>query len=268
MSAASPPGSFLDKKTGAHDLGFGLHIMDFLLAPGWRDDGYQRDPKLHGNLPKHYVEGPQICTQAKQLKPEMIRGKDFVAVKLRFTYNKPAKGFKAGSTWEQTLVFQPGVRYFLSCEKITSANDVDDLFYRIDMPGHIKHKNGDTFEHVYLSYLDKPIPASEFKDNFGPDEKFLYQRDDKKIPERMIRAYQVKVDGKPGPWLAGMTLDPAETSRPGAINAATSASSRNCTSERSKPANHSAPPTSSAGSMTFRRWKRSTTSTRGRTRSM
>jgi hypothetical protein len=26
----------------------------------------------------------------------------------------------------------------------------------------------------------------------------------------MIRAYQVKVDGKPGPWLAGITFDPAE----------------------------------------------------------
>jgi hypothetical protein len=28
----------------------------------------------------------------------------------------------------------------------------------------------------------------------------------------MIRAYQVKVNGKPGPWLAGMTLEPAEVS--------------------------------------------------------
>ena len=28
----------------------------------------------------------------------------------------------------------------------------------------------------------------------------------------MIRAYQVKVNGKPGPWLAGMTLDPEEVS--------------------------------------------------------
>src|SRR5438552_1915694 len=37
-------GSFLDKQSGARDLGFGLHIMDFLLAPGWRDDGYSRDP--------------------------------------------------------------------------------------------------------------------------------------------------------------------------------------------------------------------------------
>ena len=28
----------------------------------------------------------------------------------------------------------------------------------------------------------------------------------------MIRAYQVRLDGKPGPWLAGMTLDPAAAS--------------------------------------------------------
>jgi hypothetical protein len=47
-------GSLLDRKTGAKDLGFGLHIMDFLMAPGWRDDDYTRDPKVHGNLPKHY----------------------------------------------------------------------------------------------------------------------------------------------------------------------------------------------------------------------
>src|SRR5262245_29002301 len=59
-------GTFVDTKTGARELGFGLHIMDFLMAPGWRDDGYQREPKVHGNLPKHYVEGPQICTQAKE----------------------------------------------------------------------------------------------------------------------------------------------------------------------------------------------------------
>jgi hypothetical protein len=205
-------GTFLDKRTGARDIGFGLHIMDFLLAPGWRDDGYPRDKKVHGDLPKHYVEGPQICTQAKELKPEVIKGNNCVAIKLRFTFTKPAMGFKAGSTWEQTLVFQQGVRYFLSCERITSVNDVDDLFYRIDMPGHIKHKAGDTFDSIYLSYVGKPIPAAEFKDDFGPDEKFLYQRDDKKIPDRMIRAYRVKRDGKPGPWLAGMTLDPAETS--------------------------------------------------------
>jgi hypothetical protein len=205
-------GSLVDKKTGAKDLGFGLHIMDFLLAPGWRDDGYSRDAKLHGDLPKHYVEGPQICTQAKELKPVIVKGKDFVAVTLRYTFNKPGAGYKAGSTWEQTLVFQPGVRYVLSGERITSVNDVDDLFYRIDMPGHIRHKGGDTFTQLYLSYLDKPIPATEFKDDFAPDAKYLYQRKDGKVPERMIRAYQVKLENKAGPWLAGMTLDPTAVS--------------------------------------------------------
>src|SRR4051812_31216150 len=147
-------GTFRDKKTGAREGGYGLHIMDFLMAPGWRDDGYTRDPKIHGNLPKHYVEGPQICTQAKELKPEIIRGKDFVAVRLRYKFHQPGQGFKAGSTWEQTLVFRPGLRYFLSGERITSVNDVDDLFYRVDMPGHVIHKNGDTFAQVYLSYGD------------------------------------------------------------------------------------------------------------------
>lgn len=200
--------SFIDKKTGARDVGFGLHIMDFLLGPGWRDDDYTRDRKVHGDLPKHYVEGPQICTQARQLDPEIIRGKDFVAVRMKFRFTQPGKGFKAGSVWEQTLVFQPGLRYVVCSEQITSANDVDNLLYRIDMPGHVKHKNGDTFANIYLSYQGI-IPAAAFQDDFAPDDKFLYQRKDDKIPERVIRAYQVKLDGKPGPWLAGMTLDPA-----------------------------------------------------------
>jgi outer membrane protein assembly factor BamB len=201
-------GSLVDKKTGARDAGFGLHIMDFLLGPGWRDDGYSRDKKHHGDLPKHYVEGPQICTQAKELAPQVTRGDDFVAVRLRFRFTQPAKGYKAGSLWEQVLVFQPGVRYVLSSEQVTSANDVDNVFYRIDMPGHIKHKRGDTFDKVYLSYHGV-IKAEEFFNDFAPDDRFLYQRREGKIPERVIRAYQVKIGGRPGPWLAGMTLDPA-----------------------------------------------------------
>jgi hypothetical protein len=204
-------GSFLDRKTGARDAGFGLHIMDFLLGPGWKDDGYTRDAKLHGNLPKHYIEGPQICTQAKKLEPEIIRGKDFVAVRLRFRFTQGHNGYKPGSLWEQTLVFQPGLRYVLSDEVITSANDVDNVFYRIDMPGHVRHKNGDSFAQIYLSYHGT-IPAADCAKDFAPDARFLYQRREGKIPERMIRAYQVKVKGKPGPWLAGMTLDPAAVS--------------------------------------------------------
>lgn len=204
-------GTFLDRKTGARDIGFGLHIMDFLMAPGWRDDGYLRDPKVHGNLPKHYIEGPQICTKAKKLEPVIVRGKDFVAVTMKFRFTEAMKGLKSGSLWEQTLVFKPGQRYVLSSEKITSVNTLDNVFYRIDMPGHIRHKKGDTFSQVYLSYHGK-IPAKEFFTNFGPDEKFLYQRKKGKSPQRMIRAYQVKLNGKPGPWVAGMTLDPAAVS--------------------------------------------------------
>ncbi|MGO9112691.1 MAG: hypothetical protein ACLP9L_25950 [Thermoguttaceae bacterium] len=205
-------GTFVDKKTGARDLGFGLHIMDFLLAPGWADDGYDRDLKLHGNLPKHYVEGPQLCTQAKELRPEILRGDGFVAVRMRYTYTQPARGLKAGSAWEQTIVFQTGLRYVISAERITSANDVEDLFYRLDMPGHIRHHVGDSFRQIYLSYVPDPIPAREFDHDFGPDEKFLYQRQEGKVPQRMIRAYQVKLGGKSGPWLAGMTLKPSDVS--------------------------------------------------------
>lgn len=206
-------GSLLDRKTGARDLGFGLHIMDFLLAPGWKEDGYGRDAKVHGNLPKHYIEGPQICTKARKLDPEVmavtlgeVKG---VALRVRYQFTEAAAGLKAGSVWQQTLVFLPGVRYVLAGEQITSANDVDTLFYRLDMPGHIKHTKGDTFAQVYLSYHGK-VPAAAFGENFAPDAKYLYQRKEGKVPERMIRAYQVKVDGKPGPWLAGMTLDPAQ----------------------------------------------------------
>src|SRR5262249_27262885 len=143
----------------------------------------------------------------------VIESDSFVAVRLRFQFPDAGKGYKAGSRWEQMLVFQPGVRFVLSSERITSVNDLDNVFYRLDMPGHIRHKQGDTFARVYLSYHGKmgEIPAEKFTEDFGPDAKFLYQRKDK-IPERMIRAYQVKVDGKPGPWLAGMTLDPAAVS--------------------------------------------------------
>src|SRR5947199_3154179 len=89
-------GSFLDKKTGAKDAGFGLHIMDFLLGPGWKDDAYPRDAKYHGNLPHHYLEGPQICTQAKKLDPEIIHGDGFVAVRLKHRFTQPSNGYKAG----------------------------------------------------------------------------------------------------------------------------------------------------------------------------
>jgi hypothetical protein len=205
-------GSFVDLRTGARDLGFGLHIMDFLLGPGWKDDGYLRDKKFHGDLPKHYIEGPQICTKAKELKPKITRGNNFIAVQMEHTFTEAHNGYKAGSVWKQTLLFLADQRYLLSAEEITSANDVDKLIYRIDMPGHVKHRAGDSFRKIYLSYHGIILPR-QFKNDFAPDDQFLYQRDDAKIPERFIRAYQVALpDNKVGPWLAGMTLDPAAVS--------------------------------------------------------
>ncbi len=211
-------GSLHDKKTGARDLGFGLDIVDWIMEPG-SDEAY-RD-KLPGDLPyvfnnlhhgkraKRSIEGPQICTKAKELKPAVIKGDRFVAVKQDFNYTLAAPGKKTGSKWEQTIVFPLGKRYFISSDKITAKNDSDAMFLRIDMPGHIKHKNGDAFSEVYLSYHGK-ISPKEFEKDFAPDEKFLYSRDDKKIPKRIIRAYHIRdpKTGKDGPWLAGMTLDP------------------------------------------------------------
>jgi len=57
------------------------------------------------------------------------------------------------------------------------------------MPGHIRHQAGDTFAQVYLGYHGT-IPASAFAKDFGPDEKFLYQRRQEEVPRRwMERVY-------------------------------------------------------------------------------
>jgi len=213
-------GSMLDKKTGFRDPGFGLDIVDWIMEPG-SDKAYRDrlDPELvyrygnayHGKQPKRSIEGPQICTRARELTPRVIRGKDFVAVRQTFSYRTAAPGKKTGSRWTQVLVFPAGKRYFLSMDRIDAVNDSDAMFLRIDMPGHVKHKAGNTFESIYLSYHGR-IPASAFAANFPPDAKFTYRRDRaKQVPKRFIRAVKLRdpKTGKAGPWLAGMTLDPA-----------------------------------------------------------
>src|SRR3954469_1520597 len=67
-------GTLLDKKTGAKDLGFGLHIMDFLLAPGWSDDDYGRGGP-HGDIPKHYVEGPRSVRRPRSSTRKLSRAR-------------------------------------------------------------------------------------------------------------------------------------------------------------------------------------------------
>lgn len=214
--------SFVDRRTGFRDAGFGLDIVDWIMEPGsdqadraqlTGDLKYEYGNLYHGNIPKRSIEGPQICTQAKVVDPRLIRGKDFVAVKTSWQYRIAAPGRKTGSVWEQTIVFPAGARYFVSSDQITTVNASQAMFLRLDMPGHIKHKRGDTFSEVYLSYHGR-IPASEFFTDFPPDAKFLYQREKEKIPKRMIRGYRLRdpQTGKDGPWLAGMTLNAADVS--------------------------------------------------------
>ena len=213
-------GSLLDKKTGARDLGFGLDIVDWIMEPG-SDEAYREhlpgdlpyvfNNANHGKTPKRSIEGPQICTKAKELSPRVIQGKDFIAVTMNWQYRLAAPGKQTGSEWSQTIVFPAGKRYFISSDKITSKNASEAMFLRLDMPGHVKHTNGDTFSEIYLSYFGKITPK-EFSVNFAPDEKFNYRRDVNKIQERFIRAYHTRdpKTGADGPWLAGMTLNPAD----------------------------------------------------------
>jgi hypothetical protein len=213
-------GSFVDTKTGAHDLGFGLSIVDFLLEPAdprraIPGGQYTFGPgdKVHGNIPKRYVEGPQICTQAGRLTPRVYRGDGFAAVRARYHWDVAyAPHPRAGSVWEQTLIFPEGERFFLSADRVTTVAESSALFLRVDMPGHIKHRDGMGFDHVYLSYRDPPIiPSTEFVADFAPDERFLYRRGERPSPGRFIRAYQVTLPGGDGgPWLAGMTLNPED----------------------------------------------------------
>ena len=228
--------TLVDVKTGFRDQGYGLDIVDWIMEPGsdeaYRDKlpgdlPYQFNNSYHGKIAKRSIEGPQICTKAGKLSPKAIVGGDFVAIQQDYHYHLAAPGKKTGSKWEQIMIFPAGKRYFISMDKITSNNSSDAMFLRLDMPGHIKHKNGDTFSEIYLSYGNfggtakssvgegRRIASSEFAKEFAPDERFLYQRDEKKgIPKRMIRAYRIRdpKTGAEGPWLAGMTLNAADVS--------------------------------------------------------
>jgi hypothetical protein len=217
-------GSFVDRQTGYRDLGFGLDIVDWIMEPGsdeaWRDQlpeemVYQTGNLYHGDILKRSLEGPQICTRAMMVDPEVIEGPDFVAVTMNYQYHTAAPGYETGSTWTQWLVFPEDTRYFISMDRVDSVNASPAMFQRIDMPGHLKHDAGDTFSAIYLSYAGV-IPSSEFLTDFAPDDRFRYLRndDESNVPERIIRGYHIRnpETGEDGPWLAGMTLDPSVVS--------------------------------------------------------
>jgi hypothetical protein len=212
-------GSLLDRRTGFRDAGFGLDVVDWIMEPGsdaaYRDRlggdlAYDFGNLVHGNRPKRCLEGPQICTQAGELSPQVLYGPGFMGVETKYVYRIAAPGRSAGSTWRQRIVFPSGKRYFLSSDWVHSVNGSGCMFLRIDMPGHIRHDRGDTFSEVYLSYHGR-IPASEFLADFAPDARFLYARKESEVPRRFIRAYRLRDPrtGEDGPWLAGMTLDPS-----------------------------------------------------------
>lgn len=235
-------GSFLDRATGFREVGDGLMVVDWLMEAGsdaaWADaviapDGHgvgrytwyenETDPArqyyarmAHGTSHrKRMVEGPQLCHRMKPVTPTVVRGKDFVAVETTYRFEYAAPGRKPGSRWTQRIVFPKGARYFLLMDQIDSVNDSPEMFLRNDTPGCVRHKKGDTFSEVYLSYLSGPngvrIPAREFFEPFPPDLKFGYRRDTHRVPEHFIRAYRLRdpETGKDGPWLAGLTLEPS-----------------------------------------------------------
>jgi hypothetical protein len=248
--------SFVDKATGFHEVGDGLMVVDWLMEAGsdadyadqvvapeghgtgrytWyeneTDPGRREYARMaHGSSNrKRMVEGPQLCHRMKPVQPEVIRGKDFVAVRTTYQFEYAAPGRKPGSRWTQLIVFPQGKRYFLLMDRIDSVNDSPEMFLRNDTPGCVRHSEGDTFSELYLSYLNGSkgvrIPSSEFFNPFPPDLKFGYRRDTHAEPKHFIRAYHLRdpETGQEGPWLAGLTLDPAVvyeawcSQRPGGI---------------------------------------------------
>ena len=249
-------GTFLDKTTGFREVGDGLMVIDWLMEAGsdaeWADQVIAKDGNgvgrygwyenetnsaareyilmAHGSSHrKRMVEGPQLCHRMKPVQPEIIRGKDFVAVKTTYHFEYAAPGRKPGSKWTQLIVFPRGERYFVLMDRIDSVNDSEEMFLRNDTPGCVRHNQGDTFSEIYLSYLSGPngvrIPSSEFFTPFPPDLKYGYRRDTHQTPKHFIRAYHLRdpQTGTDGPWLAGLTLKPENvyeawcSQRPGGI---------------------------------------------------
>ena len=176
-------GSFLDKTTGFREVGDGLMVVDWLMEAGsdadWADKVFAKDGHgvgryrgtrtrptrrrratpcmAHGSSHrKRMVEGPQLCHRMKPVQPEVIRGKDFVAVKTTYKFEYAAPGRKPGSQWTQLIVFPKGERFFVLMDRIDSVNDSDEMFLRNDTPGCVRHEKGDTFSEMYLSYLSGP----------------------------------------------------------------------------------------------------------------
>ena len=115
-------GGLLDKKTEARDLGFGLHIMDFLMAPGWRDDGYSRDAEA-ARQPAQALRRRAANLHAGQGAASPRSSAARASSPSRCASRSPsrARATRRARRGSRRSSSSRGVRYFLSAETITAS---------------------------------------------------------------------------------------------------------------------------------------------------
>jgi len=92
------------------------------------------------------------------------------------------------------------------------VNAVDGLFYRIDCRATSSTRPATRSSRSTSATFDRPIRPPRSRRTSGRMRSTCTSGTTRRSPSGLIRAYQVKLAGKPGPWLAGMTLDPAAVS--------------------------------------------------------
>ena len=142
-------GTFLDKRTGARDLGFGLNVTDYpCVSP--RSQEWEQDtnltPMVFGTRRLFIgVEGPQLCYAPNaKIEFEVFKEKTFVVIHQWFTFTKgtwansgkdvskasvhfyPDKNDydSPGSRWDEWLLFPSKKRYFFAFNKRLSDMSV------------------------------------------------------------------------------------------------------------------------------------------------
>ena len=188
-SAASRPARSSTTRPGARDLGFGLSIMDFLLEPAARPtpipDGQYRLRRPGPRRPAQALRrGPANLHAGEGAAAEVIHGE-------ASSRSDCVAGFTSPSRDRATRPARPGSRRSSSSRACATSSPPSGspasttsttCSTASTCPATSSTRTATRFEQVYLSYLDKPIPAAAFKDDFAPDEKYLYQRERRKRP--------------------------------------------------------------------------------------
>ena len=203
-------GSLVDKKTGFHDPGFGLDIVDFILEPG--DEragagGARPAPPLRApatsitaSRRKQFIEGPQICTQAKPARrPRSFAAATSWPCASRYHVpqaRRPGPQDRAPK-WTQLLVFPVGERYFLSrWTASTRSTPATRCSCASTCRATSSTKQGDTFrQHLPELPRADSRPSEFLRELSRPTQKFNYRRDTNKQPQRFVRAYQLRDPG-------------------------------------------------------------------------